>query len=80
MAVVNTVAKASSAPGQASQRGRSRLSQSDSAIGVSRIRVAQDAQASRLSQLVCHWLKAFNAFLGLPRWKADAARPVIASA
>ncbi|EKD60117.1 MAG: hypothetical protein ACD_54C00928G0001 [uncultured bacterium] len=48
-------------------RGRSKLSQSDSAIGAHDSKVATEAQASRLSQLLRHWLNARHARHGLPR-------------
>ncbi len=67
MPVVSTVASASVPPTAPNARGRFRPSQSASATGASVTRHATEAQASRLSQLVRHWLNAFNACFGLPR-------------
>ena len=38
-------------------------------------KAATEAQASRLSQLLRHWVKALSARSGWPRWKVEAINP-----
>ena len=38
-------------------------------------RAATEAQASRLSQLLRHWVKALSARSGWPKWNVDAISP-----
>ena len=44
------------------------------------INAATAQQPSRLSQLVRHWLNAFNEFLGLPKWNVADNKPPTARA